>query len=124
VNQSDNCEAFGGRIAAKCGLSCKETGSAVYGADRNYCGTLILGPGDGFNFHYHPRQDEVVYVIEGEMEAWVGQHCSIIGPGDMMFAPAGIVHANFTVSQQPVKLLNILSPLIPDVPEEWRMTDS
>ena len=58
------------------------------------------------------------------MEAWVGQDCSVIGPGDVMLAPAGIVHANFNVSQQPVKLLNILSPLIRDVPEEWRMTET
>jgi len=89
-----------------------------------YCGTLTFGPGDGFGFHYHPRQDEVVYIIEGTVEGWVGQDCSILGPGDVMFAPAGTVHANFNVSQQPVKLFNILSPLIPDVSEEWRMTET
>ena len=100
------------------------TAFPIAASSDRYCGTLILGPGDGFNFHYHSRQDEVVYVIEGKMEAWVGQDCSVIGPGDMMLAPAGIVHANFNVSQQPVKLLNILSPLIRDVPEEWRMTET
>ena len=100
------------------------TAFPIAASSDRYCGTLILGPGDGFNFHYHSRQDEVVYVIEGKMDAWVGQDCSVIGPGDMMLAPAGIVHADFNVSQQPVKLLNVLSPLIPDVPEEWRMTDS
>jgi mannose-6-phosphate isomerase-like protein (cupin superfamily) len=89
-----------------------------------YCGTLLLEPGNGFNFHYHSRQDEVVYVIEGTMEAWVGQNCSVLGPGDMMFAPAGTAHANFNLSQKRVKLLNILSPLIPDVSEEWRMTET
>ena len=92
-------------------------------ADR-YCGTLTLGPGDAYNFHYHPRQDEVVYVIEGKMECWVGQNYSILGPGDLMFAPAGTVHATFNPSQQPLRLLNILSPLVPGVSEEWRMTES
>jgi mannose-6-phosphate isomerase-like protein (cupin superfamily) len=89
-----------------------------------YCGTLTLNPGDGFNFHYHSHHDEVVYVIQGAVEGWVGQDRAVLGPGDVMFAPAGTVHANFNVSQQPVKLLNILSPLVPDVSEEWRMTDT
>jgi len=41
-----------------------------------------------------------------------------------MFTPAGTVHANFNVSHQPVKLLNILSPLVPGVSEERRMTET
>jgi hypothetical protein len=41
-----------------------------------------------------------------------------------MFALREPVHAIFNVSQQPVKLLNILSPLVPGVSEEWRMTET
>ena len=29
-------------------------------------GDLIFAPGDGFNFHHHPRQDEVLYLMEGQ----------------------------------------------------------
>ena len=83
-----------------------------------YCGTLKLNPGDGFNFHYHSHHDEVVYVVEGEVEGLVGRERAVLRPGDVMFAPAGTVHANFNVSNQPVKLLNILSPLVPGVSEE------
>jgi mannose-6-phosphate isomerase-like protein (cupin superfamily) len=68
--------------------------------------------------------EEVVYVIEGTMEAWVDQECSVVGPGDIMFAPAQTGHANFNISQQPVRLLNILSPLVPNVSDEWKMTET
>jgi hypothetical protein len=32
-----------------------------------YCGTLILGLGDGFNFHYHSRPDEVFMSLRARM---------------------------------------------------------
>ena len=70
-----------------------------------YCGTLTLNPGDGFSFYYHSHQDEFVYVIEGRGGRWVGQERAVLGPGDVKFAPAGTVHANFNFSHQPVKLL-------------------
>jgi quercetin dioxygenase-like cupin family protein len=45
------------------------TAVPIVASPDRYCGTLTLGPGDAFNFHYHPRQDELVYVIEGTMGA-------------------------------------------------------
>ncbi len=29
-------------------------------------------PDRGHNFHKHPNQEEVIYVLEGEIEQWVG----------------------------------------------------
>ena len=34
-------------------------------------GDLFFAPGDAFNFHHHPNQEEVLYVTEGSLEAWV-----------------------------------------------------
>jgi hypothetical protein len=42
----------------------------------------------------------------------------------MMFAPPATVHANFNVSQHPVRLFITLSPLIANVSDEWRMTET
>lgn len=54
-----------------------------------YCGTLTLGPGDAFNFHHHPKQDEVIYVVDGSMEAWIGKDKALPGNGDVMVVPKG-----------------------------------
>ena len=88
-----------------------------------YCGTLTLGPNDAFNFHQHPRQDEVIYVVDGSMEGWVEQENTTLGPGDVIVAPAGTVHACFNASDQPLKLFIVLSPLLPDVDEDFEMHD-
>ena len=32
-----------------------------------------VNPGEGHNFHKHPRQEEVIYVISGKVEQWVNR---------------------------------------------------
>ena len=98
-------------------------GAPIAASQHRYCGTLTLGPGDAFNFHHHPRQDEVIYVIDGTMEGWIKQDRSTLGPGDVIVAPAGTVHACFNTSQHPVKLFIVLSPLLVNVEEDWKMVD-
>ncbi len=69
-----------------------------------------LSPGNGHDFHKHPRQEEVIYVIEGEIEQWVGTEKRMLGPGECAFIPADVVHASFNVGNAPAKLMAILSP--------------
>ena len=95
----------------------------ISGSPHSYTGTVILGPDDGFNFHLHPHQKEVIFVYEGRMEGWVEKEKSILGPGDVMIAPAGVVHACFNASNKPVKLLIVLDPLIPDVEEDMELVE-
>ncbi|MEM7371115.1 MAG: cupin domain-containing protein [Bacteroidota bacterium] len=73
-----------------------------------------LQPGGGHHFHHHPNQEEVIYVIEGEIEQWVEQESRILGKGDSAFIPAGMVHASFNVSNQDAKFMAILGPCIGD----------
>src|SRR5579862_967043 len=54
-----------------------------------------LSPGGGHNFHKHPRQEEVIYVIEGEVEQWLDCERRILRPGDSVFIGADVVHASF-----------------------------
>jgi quercetin dioxygenase-like cupin family protein len=69
----------------------------------------VMEPGQMHSFHCHPRREEVIYVLEGRFEQWVGEESRILGPGDMAHIPAGMVHATFTLDA-PVKFLAILSP--------------
>jgi quercetin dioxygenase-like cupin family protein len=71
---------------------------------------VTLNPGMGHNFHKHPRQEEVIYIMAGEIEQWLEEQQQILKPGDSIFIDADVVHASFNVSSLPAKLLVVLGP--------------
>ena len=73
---------------------------------------VILKAGQGHNFHKHPDQEEVIYIVEGQVEQWLETTHKLLGPGEAVFIPADIVHASFTVGDKPAKLLVTLGPCI------------
>ena len=75
---------------------------------------VTLAPAGGHDFHKHPQQEELIYVIDGEIEQWVGREKRTLSSGDAAFIQADLVHASFNVSDQDAKLLAILSPCIGD----------
>lgn len=75
---------------------------------------VTLLPGKGHDFHKHPDQEEVIYVIAGEIEQWIEQERQVLKPGDAVFIQTGIVHASFTLGDKPAHLLAILGPSVGD----------
>ena len=75
---------------------------------------VTLNPGGGHNFHKHPDQEEVIYVLDGEVEQWLEQESRQLRPGDSVFIKPDIVHASFNNSNAPAKLLAILGPCVGD----------
>jgi quercetin dioxygenase-like cupin family protein len=73
---------------------------------------VILQPGCGHNFHKHPNQEEVIYVVAGEIEQWLETTKQILKPGDSVFIKPNIVHASFNIGNQPATLLAVLAPCI------------
>lgn len=73
---------------------------------------VTLIPGGGHNFHKHPDQEEVIYVIDGTVEQWLRDEKRLLRPGDAVFIPADVVHASFNTGGAPAKLLAILGPCI------------
>lgn len=71
-----------------------------------------LKPGRGHAFHKHPDQEEVIYVISGEIEQWLEQAQQNLKPGDSVCIPKGVVHASFCVSEGPARVLAILGPCV------------
>jgi quercetin dioxygenase-like cupin family protein len=71
---------------------------------------VTLLPGQGHNFHRHPNQEEVIYVIAGRIEQWLERESQELTPGDSVFIGADVVHASFNVGNEPAKLLAILGP--------------
>ena len=73
-----------------------------------------LLPGQGHNFHQHPDQEEVLYLISGTVEQWLEREPSILKPGDSIFIDKDIVHASFNTSKEPARFLAILGPAVTD----------
>jgi quercetin dioxygenase-like cupin family protein len=73
---------------------------------------VTLRPTGGHNFHKHPKQEELIYVIEGEIEQWVDQKKRILRSGDSAFIGADVVHASFNGSERIAKVLAILGPCV------------
>ncbi len=71
-------------------------------------------PGKCHDFHRHPGQEEVIYVIEGTIEQWLEQEKSILSAGDSVVIPASAVHATFNDGDAAAKILAILSPSVGD----------
>jgi quercetin dioxygenase-like cupin family protein len=67
-------------------LSGKDTAGA-------YCLLEVsLAPGIGVPRHTHTREDEVYFVLAGELEVTVGDQIFILQPGDTLMAPRDIPH--------------------------------
>ena len=86
----------------------------VTNADQLVVIEVHLEPGKGHDFHKHPGQEEVIYVIKGEVEQWVDQEKSMLTAGESAFIPADMVHASFNIGSKPATLLAILSPCMGD----------
>jgi len=71
---------------------------------------VTLAPGGGHAFHKHPDQEEMIYVIAGQVEQWLDREKRVMKAGDSVFIPADAVHASFNTSQSDAKLLAILGP--------------
>lgn len=69
-----------------------------------------LEPGAAHKFHYHPKMEEILYILSGTAEQWVEQEKKILGPGDSLYLPAGVIHATYNIGADVLEFLAILSP--------------
>lgn len=59
--------------------------------------------------HVHHAQDEIFYVVDGEVTLYLPGREIHAGPGDCVFAPRGIPHA-YRVGERPARWLVMSSP--------------
>lgn len=59
--------------------------------------------------HVHTREDEIWYVIEGELSFKVDNEVRAAGPGSLVFGPRNRMHS-YRISKAPVKYLLMLTP--------------
>ena len=66
---------------------------------------VTFTPGNGHPFHFHPEQDELIYVLEGEVRQWVDQVLHVLQAGDSVFVPHGTVHGSMNASSVDSRIL-------------------
>jgi quercetin dioxygenase-like cupin family protein len=67
-------------------------------------------PGTGHGFHSHPRQEEVLYVLSGELETWIEDEMQILRPGEAAYVPRNTVHATYSIGDESAQLLVVAAP--------------
>jgi mannose-6-phosphate isomerase-like protein (cupin superfamily) len=51
-----------------------------------------LPPGASTTRHYHPRAEEIFYLLEGTGRMRIGEEQRDVGPGDAIAIPPGVIH--------------------------------
>ena len=74
----------------------------------------ILAPGAGLALHIHPNYEEAMLVLEGNIEAVLEDETRVLGPGDILLAPAGVKHTITNQSVKPARVLAIYPTTTPE----------
>ena len=61
-------------------------------------------------FHTHPTREEIIYILSGRAEQWIGKQHRILGPGEMVLIPKGEVHGTYNPFRERLVFLAILAP--------------
>jgi mannose-6-phosphate isomerase-like protein (cupin superfamily) len=87
-------------------------------------GVRFMATGEGFSLvehpiaprtlaapmHVHEHEDEFSYVLEGEVGVQIGDEVLYALPGQLVIKPRGIPHAFWNRTDEPARLLEIISP--------------
>ena len=79
---------------------------------------------EGIPFHLHPGMEEIIYVLQGKAEQWVGEEVRVLQGGEIAHIPADTVHATFNAGRGVLKLLCVngkpeeSGPALVDGPDE------
>ncbi|HEY1021827.1 MAG TPA: cupin domain-containing protein [Flavisolibacter sp.] len=75
-----------------------------------YVFEVVTPPGLGLPMHVHDREDEIIYVVEGEFEIFLGDKRFIAKAGDNVFFPRGLAHAFQNAGSKAAKAIFTVSP--------------
>lgn len=67
-------------------------------------------PQNGPPPHTHTNEDETFYILEGRFSFTIGEQTLEAGPGTLVRAPRGILHAYKNISALPARKLLMISP--------------
>jgi mannose-6-phosphate isomerase-like protein (cupin superfamily) len=60
--------------------------------------------------HIHHNEDEVFYLLEGELELMVEGRASVVGAGTFVYIPKGTLHTYRNAGTRPARFLGMVAP--------------
>ncbi len=72
--------------------------------------TLRPGQESGEKGNEHPRSDQILLVMDGEVTAEIGETRATLGKGDVVVVPAGIEHRFSNASSSTAVTFNVYAP--------------
>jgi mannose-6-phosphate isomerase-like protein (cupin superfamily) len=97
--------------ASKAEFSPSKMGKVSLGGGGHlYTGLNCFEPGQEHKAHVHGDQDKMYVVLEGRGEAMVGDEASIVEPGDVILAKAGVLHSMRNPGPERLVVLVIFGP--------------
>ena len=85
-----------------------------HGGDNLTVVSAGIDPGAGLALHIHPNYEEAILVVEGNIEAVLDGETRVLGPGDLLLAPAGVKHTITNQSDKPARVLAIYPTTNPE----------
>src|SRR5215217_4731000 len=71
---------------------------------------VLVPRGEGPPLHRHTREDEWIYVLEGNLRWKLGDQLSTTPAGSFVFIPRGLAHCFQNVGEAPARMLIIFAP--------------
>ena len=74
--------------------------------------TMTLAPGksSGPKGNEHPKSEQVLLVLEGELLAEIGKEKTTLRKGDVVIVPAKVAHRFTNKAASPAKTFNVYAP--------------
>ncbi len=83
------------------------------GSEKLWLGTLVLQPGGSTKAHAIANIDGIHFTISGRGKEIIAGKEIPTRPGSCIFIPAGTMHQVFNDGTEPLKLLSVTTPPIP-----------
>jgi quercetin dioxygenase-like cupin family protein len=97
-----------GKVLKLQGITHKLTRAQTGGA--YYLFEFEFDPGDGNNLHVHRHEDEVIYVLKGEVEVRLASQRLHAVKGGVAYLPRNIPHALYNPGKSSLKILAVAIP--------------
>jgi quercetin dioxygenase-like cupin family protein len=70
----------------------------------------VIAPGDGPPLHTHASEDEVFYVVEGDLRFKLGEEIRPTPTRSFVFIPRGTAHCFQNIGSDPARVLVLFNP--------------
>jgi len=96
---------------AKAQFSAEKMGKVSLAAGPHlYSGLNCFEPGQQHKAHTHADQDKLYVVLEGRGEVTLADEQSTVEPGDVILAPAGVMHSMSNPGPERLVVLVVFAP--------------